>query len=166
MKKTLVVFLILFCLSSVLAVVIGFFLFFDSVNPSASQYKPKFEKSPFELVRGDGFPKAHLYYKTKKHLTIGQSVDAVTVIVATMSNDSGTVSPDNASEKKKFKVTVLNNRVDEIGDGYVTFFLDDNNFDCLAVYENKKLIPITHIEFSLLPTPSDAWMCQGYNFNQ
>jgi hypothetical protein len=35
---------------------------------------------------------------------------------------------------------------------FVVFYLKYNNYDCFAVYKDKKLVLVEHIEISFLPT--------------
>lgn len=134
-----------------------FFLFKDDlILPNALNYIPSFKRGNLELVSGDGFPQGKLYYKTQTVAAVGNPIDGLEMISVFTQKSSG----------KENRITHLNNDIDEVKNGYVVFNLDIPNFDCFAVYIQKKVARYEPIEFSWLPTPSDVWLCEGYDFKQ
>jgi hypothetical protein len=134
---------------------LGVFFFLFGSSENESDYRPQFKTSSFELVRGDGFRKPHLYYRTDEKHVVGESVASLQFITVGAKGD-----PQNG----QFQLTSLDNTVDGIGPGYLVFTFGDQNFDCFAVYKNKKLVAYDRKDFGRLPTPGDAWMCKGFDF--
>lgn len=119
-------------------------------------YTPSFKQSPLELVTGEKINEGHLFYKTDSLGKIGEPLDKLEMIFVT--------SQEDTKQNKIYRVTHLDNLVDAVQPGYVTFKLPLHNFDCFAVYINEKLTPYQPVDFDRLPTPSDAWLCSGYDF--
>jgi len=136
------------------------FLFAKSshhTTTTTQSYQPQFKESPFELVMGDGSKHPSLYYLTKTSYTVGDKVDSLKLI---------RVHKKTNTPMSEYLIDYLDNHIDAVGNGYVMFDLTPGNFDCFAVYEDNHLVKYQHIDFSRLPSPSDAWLCAGYNFKQ
>lgn len=127
-----------------------YFLDTQHIFASEADYRPEFLKSKIELVRGEGFSQPHLYVQTDQKLEIGQKLDSIRMI--------------RVDKLENFVVTSFESTIALLGDGYVAIKLEDQNFDCFAVYENNQLIRYDNKEFYLLPTPGDTWMCDGFDF--
>ncbi len=139
--------------------IVAFFFFFSDGSRNETDYRPKFRESPFELVQGDGFRTAHLYYRIDKNS--GEKYDAGQ-IAANLRFIA--VSPEGDPQSGRFRITPLDNIVDEVQSDYVVFTFPEQNFDCFAVYRDQELVAYERKNFGRLPTSSDAWMCKGFDF--
>ena len=119
-----------------------------------NEYTPSFKESVFEIITGQTDGNLHVYYQTNSPAAAGQKIDDV--VFLKVSTDSGTGKP-----VLKFP----DNKIDVIHSGFVEFILPMQNIDCLATYKAGALVPSFRLEInSWLPTPSDAWMCKGFDF--
>lgn len=158
--KNLVIFF--FFLGLLFAALIFWVLYSGGSFENEKTYQPKFQNSPFELVIGENFSKPHLYYKTSESFAVGDKIESIQLLSVSNTFQKNNEAPD----AKKFQIDYQDNAVDKLGTGYIVFFVDELNFDCFAVYLNKKLVQYDYKEFSLIPTPSDTWICKGFDFKK
>lgn len=125
----------------------------------ARDYVPQFINSDLVLVN-DG-KEALVFYKTQDPYQVGDQVSSLDFVEVFRE------TPDIAgSDDPEFKLTFLQPHIIEVGYRYVVIKLPVMNFDCLGVYQNNRPFRYEFVEYGLLPTPSDAWMCKGYDFKK
>jgi hypothetical protein len=95
--------------------ILFFILALTSCNfqPNSSSYRPQFKESPFELVMGTGFKKAHLYYKTDEKIPIGSQLPHIEMIQ--VSQNFNKDNPNAAvPSSNKFDIHYLDNTVNSL----------------------------------------------------
>lgn len=120
---------------------------------SATPYKPQFNNAKIELVTSK--PSLDLYYKTDQKQKVGSLVAGLKGIDVMILKDQGI--------KHIVPVILI---VHKIYKGYILVRLQPRNLDCISFYENEKWIPFKRVDLERLslPTPSDVWMCKGFDF--
>ena len=96
-----------------------------------------------------------LYYKTDKPYKVGDRVTHLEIISVFSPNQGDNFEP---------RVATLDNAVDGVGKGYIYFDFPPMASDCIATYIDGALTKYHITQISRLPTPSDNWLCAGYDF--
>lgn len=113
---------------------------------------PDFTLSPWSLTYSQGSWKLHLQADTSKY-RVGAKVAGAKFVLANTTSYSG-----QALTNQPEYYQLLDNTVDALGDGYITFDLPAMSHDCFAVYTMGRVQKYSLSE-GFPPSPSDAWMC-------